>query len=75
MRYASRDDRRAEASPAEEYLAEGTTSESPTDEPGACQEDPGVGQCAWCGRNGRSHTPRQLLGCRERLDARAGRLR
>ena len=73
MRYASRADHRAEVSPTEEYLSEALTPTSSTDELDVLQAVPGSAPCAWCGRDERSHTPRQLFGCRERLDDRAGR--
>ena len=75
MRYSSRAERQAEVTPAEEYLVEEPTVGSSAEEPPSSQGLRRRAHCAWCGRNERSHSPRQLAGCRERLAIQAGRLR
>ena len=75
MRYASRADRQAEVSSAEENSAEAPAPKSSMDERGDLPEVPRIAPCPCCGRDVRSHTPRQLVGCRERLDAQVGRRR
>jgi hypothetical protein len=75
IRYSSRDERRDEVSAAEEYLAEELTPGPSADELSTPRAVSATSRCSWCGRAERSHTVRQLRGCRERLAMRAGRER
>jgi hypothetical protein len=70
--YASRRERQAEVTSAEEYLLEGPTDAASVPGDSAALLEGTGRQCSWCGLPERSHSAAQLRGCRQRLSTRQG---